>query len=101
MPMQRNTLFEGRQFRLVRPPSWQLWLLLAVASAIGVAATIVAAGVLLIAIPISVLAYLGYRVWSSLARTPRRPNGGIVIEGNYEVVRSETEPPRRDGNWRR
>lgn len=82
--------------------------MLAVASAIGVAVTIVAAGVFLIAIPIVAVAYLGYRVWAAVARKPRRAGGGIVIEGNYEVVRNEAAPPPRrvDGEpgsspWRR
>jgi hypothetical protein len=110
--MRRNAWFEGRRFRFARPVSWQLWLLLAVAAALGVAVTIVAAGVFLVAIPIVALAFLGYRAWAALAgrrATPRRRGAAVVIEGDYEVVRESPEtPPRRepaapgkDSPWRK
>jgi predicted membrane metal-binding protein len=79
--------------RVLRLPTWQIALLLAVAVAIGIAVAIIATGIFLIALPVAILVVIAYRLFGG---RPRRTSPGNVIEGEFEVVDNGRARPSRD-----
>ncbi len=86
------------RFTAVRPPRWQLALVVAAVLSIGIALAIVATGVFLIALPVVLAAALARKLFGS-RRGPRRdaPSrpSGPVIDAEYEVVPARHARPDR------
>ena len=87
----------GVDFRMVRLPTWKLWLLGAVGGAVILALAVTVAGLFLILFPIVLIAGFITRLLLGGGRKPGRPAPGMhgrteVIEGHYEVV--EVQPGR-------
>jgi hypothetical protein len=87
----------NRHGRALGLPKWQLWLLLVLAISLGIAVAVVATGVFLIALPITALVVLGYRLFGGARRRRSAPH---VIEGEYEVVEGARPRWRRDPGQR-
>lgn len=84
----------GFDLRMIRLPTWKLWLLMAIGGAVALALVVAAAGLFLILLPVVLIGGFVARLLLSGSRPAARPRPGgppAVIEGHYEVVEVREE----------